>query len=117
VNNGNFIWIAGITHIAGIWRFCILCIIGFYNVILTVKQFIANQLYLNRSVAEALHGKNSNILGFMLIECNTQYNGVKIAFSVIKNHYIIDQIVSVQVKIIYHGIFIIQASFKIFKGF
>jgi hypothetical protein len=42
---------------------------------------------------------------------------VDIAILVVYYHNIINQIVAIQVEIVYPGIFIIEVSFKLFKGF
>lgn len=117
MNNCNFSGFTGISHVARIWSSSVLGIIGFYNVVLPVKQLVANQLYLNGAVVKLLNSKYGYVLCFMLIDCNPQNNVVHIPINIIIHHDVIDHVVAIQVEVVHQSVFIVQISFKIFEGF
>lgn len=102
---------------SGITGIGCLGIIGFYYVIPSVKCFVTYKLYLYRTVAETLNGEYGYVLTFVPVENCLKHNCMNIPVNIVKDLYIIDVIIVIQVKIVDPGVLIVQAPFKPFKGF
>jgi hypothetical protein len=117
VNNSYLVIPYTVSHVARVWSCSVFGVIGFYNVVFSVKQLVANQLYLHGTVVKLLNSKHGYVLCFTLIDCNPQNNVVHIPIDIIIHHDVIDHVVAIQVEIVHQSVFIIQISFKIFEGF
>jgi hypothetical protein len=78
----------------------IVIVYWFNNIIPSIQSLIADKLYLNSSVTVLLNRKNSDILSFVPVHCDTQYYVVDITVNIVIHCYIINHIVSIQVKVI-----------------
>jgi hypothetical protein len=96
---------------------CIIRIIGFNYIVLSIQVLIANKLYPYLVIGFALHIEDSHILVFAGIDTHLQYDYMQIFFGVIEYPYIIDPVITVQIQIVDPGILVVQAPFKILKGF
>ena len=89
------------AYIARVGSLCIILVVdGFNYVVLPVQGLVADQLYLNRPVAELLNGKYCYILFLILVYCHLQNDSMYISINIINHHNVVDQIVTVQVEII-----------------
>jgi hypothetical protein len=68
-------------------------------------------------VPQFLHNEHRNILLLSAIQGGTQNDGVYSTFHIIRNRYVIDELIPVQVQVIDHGLLVVQAPFKTFKRF
>jgi hypothetical protein len=115
IGRGDHIGISGV-HISGISRIRRFSIDGFHNIVRSVESLIPDQLDLHRSVPQFFHHEDSNILLLVAVQCRPKDDGVYISIDIIRNRYIINQIISVQVQVINHGLLIVQAPLKSFQG-
>ena len=91
--------------------------VGLDYVIVTIQSHITYKLNLNLAITKFNHVKYCNILKFDAIERYSEYNIVSIAGFVVKYHDIIDEIIAIQIKVVYHRIGVVQICFKIFECF
>lgn len=88
------------AHIAGVGCLTVICIVGFDDVVFTVKLLITNELYFYRSVLELFNSEHCHILALLLAKGNTHHNGVHVVFHIVIDHDVVNQIVTVEVKVI-----------------
>jgi len=117
VYNSYFVIPYIVSHVARIWSRSVFGVVGFNNVVLSVKQLVANQLYLNGTVVKLLNSKYGYVLCFTLIDCNPQNNVVHISIDIVIHHDVIDHVVAIQVEVVHQSVFIVQLSFEIFECF
>jgi hypothetical protein len=64
-----------------------------------------------------LNGENGNILVLLLIKSHTQNDAVNIILLIVKNHYVINTVIVIQIQVVDHGFGFIQLPFECLKGF
>jgi len=101
----HYVYIHPDSSVSGISRIigpCIVIVVyRFYNIIPSVEGLIADQLYLNSSIAEFLDRKNSQILIFVTVQRCPQYNIVDISVDIVVDCNVVNKVVPVKVKVVY----------------
>lgn len=114
----RFIATLPVAIVARVGRFAIVRqLIGFNDVVFSVKVFIPDELDQYLSVVFFLHKKYSHILVFAIAYRHAQGNGVQISIHIVRNPDIVNVIVAIQVQIIDLGFLVVQFSFKTFQCF
>jgi len=118
-HHGLSFYIPGVTRITRIGCFIVSVgiIIGFNDIVFTIQGLIADQLDTNLVIGFTLNIEDGHVLVFTGIDGHLQYDHVNIPVSIIDHPYVVDPVVSVQVKVIDPGILIIQVAFKTLEGF
>ena len=116
-NNLYFIVVVSPIIVAHIARIGCLAVVGFDDIVWSVKGFIADDLQLNSTITKVFDGDHSHILIFPFVEGHPEYNVVHIAVGVVLHHNVIHIIIPVEVEVIDHIVRIVQPPFESFERF
>jgi hypothetical protein len=92
-------------------------VIGFNDIVLSIQGLISDQLDPDLITGITLHNEDSNVLVLADIDGYLQDDDMHILVGLVNDPYIVDIIVSVQIKVVDPIVLIIQGSFETFEGF